>query len=131
MNTYLIILGILIPIIGVLVFAIKTHLKEVRLAKPIPETKKVKTFEELSKVIHTSYSSLDELDQAVIEILLRYSKINDFELYEKLLQKICTHKNSSSKLILKFQRGLIEENKTMKLKLDKTLEIGMKVRKLR
>lgn len=90
----------------------------------IPET-----FEGMVSVINRTSSSNKELNHAVDMIVQRYSKITDFETYASALEKLCTHPNTDSKLILRFQKALIAANPKEKEKIENRLKLGLAGRK--
>ena len=90
----------------------------------IPET-----FEGMVSVINRTSSSNKELNHAVDMIVQRYSKITDFETYASALEKLCTHPNTDSKLILRFQKALIAVNPKEKEKIENRLKLGLAGRK--
>lgn len=90
----------------------------------IPET-----FEGMVSVINRASSNNKELNHAVDVIIKRFCKITDFETYASALEKLCTHPNTDSKVILRFQKALIAANPKDKEKIENRLKLGLAGRK--
>ncbi len=93
-------------------------------AEDIPET-----FEGMVSMINRLSSSNKELNHAVDVIIKRFCKITNFEMYASALEKLCTHPNTDSKLILRFQKALITANPKEKEKIENRLKLGLAGRK--
>lgn len=89
----------------------------------------VATFGEMCAVIHKNTSSNAQINRAVESILEHYSHIDDFGVYGSLLEKLCVHPHTDSKVILRFQKGLITANGHLKDAIEKTLKLGLAGRK--
>lgn len=83
------------------------------------------TFEMMCSIINRSSANNIELNNAVDTIIARYSEITDIDVYGGLLEKLCTHPNTDSKVILRFQKALITANPKYKEQLEKSLKIGL------
>ena len=83
------------------------------------------TFESMSSIINRSSTNNTELNRAVDTILERYGNITDFEPYGALLERVCTHPNTDSKVILRFQKALITANPKYKEQIEKRLKLGL------
>lgn len=87
------------------------------------------TFEDICALIHNRSTSNTELNGAVDTIIGRYSHIEDFRVYAALLEALCVHPNTDSKVILRFQKALITANPNLKDQIEKTLKLGLAGRK--
>jgi hypothetical protein len=83
------------------------------------------TFESLSAIIHTSVSTNQALTHAADAILKRFVTIGDYPHYEALIMGICTHPNTDSKLVSRFEKSLRDANPKFKEKIQKTLKEGL------
>lgn len=92
-------------------------------------TEAVVTFETMRSLINRTSTSNTELNRAVDTILERYGNITDFEPYGALLERVCTHPKTDSKVILRFQKGLITANPKYKDQIEKRLKLGLAERK--
>lgn len=89
----------------------------------------VATFEETCAVIHQNTSSNAQINGAVDTIIEHYPHIDDFRVYGALLQTLCVHPSTDSKVILRFQKALIAANPNVKDQIEKTLKLGLAGRK--
>lgn len=87
------------------------------------------TFEGMCSRIHSRSTSNAQLNDAVNTIIERYGHIQDFSVYGSLLEALCIHPNTDSKVILRFQKGLIVANPNLKDQIEKTLKLGLAGRK--
>lgn len=99
-------------------------------SKPIPLTaqpQKIETFESLSEIIKNRSSSSSDLNHAVEIILSRFGHINSHTLskYQHLLEALCTHPYTDSKLILRFEKTLRTANPDYTHEIEKALSIGL------
>lgn len=83
------------------------------------------SFETMRSLINRASTSNTELNRAVDTILERYGNITDFEAYGALLERVCSHPNTDSKVILRFQKGLITANPKYKDRIEKSLKLGL------
>lgn len=90
----------------------------------------IETFEALSAIIKNRGSSSVELTHAVETILSRFTKITPQSIgaYKLLLQTLCTHPHTDSKLILRFEKGLRTHNPEFTKELEQSLGIGLAAR---
>ena len=87
------------------------------------------TFESMSSIINRTSASNGELNRAVDIIIDNYCHITDFEVYGSLLEKLCTHPHTDSKVILRFQKALITANPKYEEQIEKRLKLGLAGRK--
>jgi len=83
------------------------------------------TFESLSAIIQSSVSTNQALNHAADAILSRFSTIGEYPRYEALIKGICTHPNTDSKLVSRFEKQLRDANPKFKEKIAKTLKEGL------
>lgn len=91
----------------------------------VSDVKAPETFESLSAIIHSGKSTNQALNHAVDTILKRFGTISDYPLYEALIKGICTHANTDSKLVSRFEKQLRDTNPRFKEKIQKTLKEGL------
>lgn len=96
---------------------------------PVGIVETVITFESMCAVIKKNTSTNAQINGAVDTIIERYSHIDDFEVYGTLLEKLCIHPSTDSKVILRFQKALIAANPNLKDQIEKTLKLGLAGRK--
>lgn len=89
----------------------------------------VVTFEMMCAVIGKNASTNAQINHAVDTIIERYGHIDDYGVYGGLLEKLCVHPATDSKVILRFQKGLITANPHYKDQIEKTLKLGLAGRK--
>lgn len=89
------------------------------------ETNVPETFESLCAIIHSSVSTNQALNQAADRILSRFGSIGEYPHYEALIRGICTHANTDSKLVSRFEKSLRDANPKFKEKIQKTLKEGL------
>jgi uncharacterized membrane protein len=91
------------------------------------------TFESLVALIGKQSTTNQELNSAVDVLLERFVQVSegkrDFTQYATLLEKLCTHPNTDSKMILRFQKALIAANQKYKGQIEQTLKMGLAGRK--
>lgn len=83
------------------------------------------TFEQLEAIIYLPASSNAALNSAAKEILKRFISIGEFSHYRKLIEAICTHANTDSKLISDFEKQLRDANPKHKEEIRKALKEGL------
>ena len=83
------------------------------------------TFESLEAIIRTSSSTNKALTHAVDTILERFATIGDYSRYEVLIETICLHPNTDSKLVSRFEKSLRMANPKYKEKIQKALREGL------
>ncbi|OHD96118.1 MAG: hypothetical protein A2552_09045 [Sulfuricurvum sp. RIFOXYD2_FULL_44_160] len=98
-------------------------------SKTVPETvpTTIETFESLSAIIKNRSSSARELNHAVEMILSHFGTITSHTVgkYKLLLEELCTHPRTDSKLILRFEKTLRMNNPTYAHDIEKSLALGL------
>lgn len=114
-------LFILIVLVALYVWSNKS--KTVHETAPIT----VETFESLSDIIKNRSSSARELNHAVEIILSHFGTMTSHTVgkYKLLLEALCTHPRTDSKLILRFEKTLRMNNPTYAHDIEKSLAIGL------
>lgn len=92
--------------------------------------KGIETFESLSEIIKSRASSARELNHAVEMILEHFGTMNAHSVgkYKHLLEALCTHPRTDSKLILKFEKTLRTNNPDYTHDIEKSLAVGLAAR---
>lgn len=87
----------------------------------------IETFESLSEIIKSRSSSSRELNHAVEMILDHFASMNSHtvEKYKHLLESLCTHPRTDSKLILRFEKTLRTNNPDYSHEIEKALAVGL------
>lgn len=87
----------------------------------------IETFESLSEVIINRSSSSRELHHAVEMILKHFGTINAHTIgkYKHLLEALCTHPRTDSKLVLQFEKTLRTNNPDYSHDIEKALAVGL------
>jgi len=119
---------LLLALAGLLLFLLLSVLAYVVFSRPKKAVVDIAiplTFEQLSSIIHLDSSRNIELNVASQDILKRFITIEQYEPYEAILKKLCTHPNTDSKLVSLFEKTLREANPKFKDKLGKTLKEGL------
>lgn len=90
----------------------------------------VETFASLSQVIKSHSTSATELTHAVDAILSRFGTINAHTLegYKHLVEALCVHPKTDSKLILRFEKTLRSHNPDYADQIEKALARGLAAR---
>lgn len=121
---------ILLALFVVLIVLVAVYVGAQGSKKPVTTTAQTAvTFEMMCSIINRSSANNIELNNTVDTIIARYSEITDIDVYGSLLEKLCTHPNTDSKVILRFQKALIKANPKYKEQLEKSLKIGLAGRK--
>lgn len=99
--------------------------KSKTVAEVAPTT--IETFESLSDIIKNRSSSARELKHAVEMILKRFGSINAHTIgkYQSLLEALCVHPRTDSKLILLFEKTLRTNNPDYSHDIEKSLAVGL------
>lgn len=127
---FLVLLGLLI----LLIVLVAIYVSMQRKSKPIEvEEGTVVTFKSLQAIIANTSTSNQELNRTVDTLLEQYHKIgegqHDFTYYASMIESLCIHPNTDSKMILRFQKALIKANPRFKDQIEKTLKLGLSERK--
>lgn len=90
----------------------------------------IETFESLSEMIKNKSSTAKELHHAVEMILEHFGGIDSHSVgkYLYLLEALCTHPRTDSKLILRFEKTLRTHNLDYSHEIEKALAIGLAAR---
>lgn len=91
----------------------------------------IETFESLGAIIKERSSSAKELHHAVEMILKHFGHINAHAIgkYTHLLEALCTHPQTDSKLILHFEKTLRTRNPDFTHEIEKALAVGLASRR--
>ncbi len=87
----------------------------------------VETFESLSNIIINKSSGSRELHHAVEMILAHFGTMSSHTVskYLHLLEALCTHPRTDSKLILLFEKTLRTNNPSYAHEIEKSLAVGL------
>lgn len=90
------------------------------------------TFESLQELINHSASSNKQINHAVSVLIEKFIHIGegtrDYVHYEAMIERLCFHANTDSKVILRFEKALREANPKFKEKIEKALKHGLSKR---
>jgi len=129
-------LGLLAILIFFLIYSPKKHEAKKRVIKKSKEHfgDDFKTLESLADIIRNHASSSKELENAIDLILKHHGVIHpklgirahpDFTIYGEIMLRICRHRNTNKKLILKFDRELTAKNEEYKKDISDFLTKGL------
>lgn len=97
--------------------------------KRVPDAQALDTFESLQSLISDMSTSNKELVRAVEVLIEKFIQIGegtrDYSHYEALIEKLCIHPHTDSKVILRFERALSSANPRFKEKIEKALKTGL------
>lgn len=102
-----------------------------RTRQPSPESlETVETFESLRGIINNRSSTNTQLHRAVTMMLERFGRIDPHHAgaYQHMLETLCVHPHTDSKLILKFEKALRETNPAFTHEIEQALAIGLAAR---
>jgi len=102
-----------------------------RTRKSVSDTvKKPETFESLSAIIKNTSSSAIELHRAAELILENFNAMtpNTAKAYQDLVQTLCVHPHTDSKLILRFEKTLRSINPQYNDEIEHALKRGLAAR---
>jgi len=90
----------------------------------------IETFESLSAIINNRSSGSAALTHAVEMILSRFGTITPHSVgsYKHLVQSLCVHPRTDSKLILRFEKTLRVNNPSFSHEIEKALAAGLAAR---
>ena len=126
-NLILTIVGLLFLLIALVALYVWSSKKKT----PVPEVSvSIETFETLSAIIKNRSSSSAELTHAVDMILSRFGTMTSHSAgaYKHLLEALCTHPQTDSKLILRFEKTLRTNNPTHAHEIEQSLALGLAAR---
>ena len=117
-------LFVLIALVGIYVWSSKGK------APPSSSVESVETFESLSAVIQNRASSNAQLSHAVEMIVNHFGTISPsaLPLYENLVETLCIHPHTDSKLILRFEKALRQSNTKYSHEIEQALALGLAAR---
>lgn len=112
----------------VLVF-IYVWIARTRVSTPSP-SETIETFESLSAIIKNRSSNAQELHHAVERILRDFASITPHtrKIYQDLIEMLCLHPHTDSKLILRFEKGLRTANPQYSEEIEYALRVGLAAR---
>ncbi len=116
-------LFVLIVLVGIYVWSSKSKV-------PLSSPESIETFESLSAVIQNRSSNNAQLDHAVTVIVNHFGLITPSALpsYKNLLESLCVHPNTDSKLILRFEKALRQVNPKYSHEIEQALALGLAAR---
>lgn len=87
----------------------------------------IETFETLQSVIQNPFSDTAALQYAALRITERFGTIDSHTLatYQHLLETLCTHPHTDSKLILRFEKSLRSINPRFEHEIERSLAVGL------
>lgn len=123
-NLVLTMIGLLFLLIGLVALYVWIG-KSKTLTETAPSS--IETFESLSSIIKNRSSSARELHHAVEMILSHFGTMNAHTVgkYRYLLEALCVHPHTDSKLILLFEKTLRTNNPDYTHEIEKSLAIGL------
>lgn len=126
-NLILTIVGLLFLLIALVALYVWGSKSKNSQSAPTPSAE---TFESLSHIITATSSSKADLNHAVEAILSRFSHIDSHTIgkYMHLLEALCVHPHTDSKLILRFEKTLRTANPSFSDEIEKALAIGLAAR---
>lgn len=94
----------------------------------VPET--IETFESLREIINNRESTNAQLNRAVTMMTQRFGRIDPRHIgtYKHLIEALCLHPHTDSKLILRFEKTLREINPAYTHEIEQALAIGLAAR---
>lgn len=97
--------------------------------KKAPDAQAADTFESLQSLISDVSTSNNDLARAVEVLIEKFIQIGegtrDYSHYEALIEKLCIHPHTDSKVVLRFERALRSANPRFKEKIEKALKHGL------
>jgi hypothetical protein len=125
-NLILTIVGLLFVLIVLVAIYVWSSKSKVAVDTPV----NIETFESLSAVIKNHLASSAELHHAVETILKRFGTISSQTIgaYKHLLESLCVHPKTDSKLILSFEKNLRLSNPSFAHEIEQALAIGLAAR---
>ncbi|MFZ2891207.1 hypothetical protein [Sulfuricurvum sp.] len=126
-NLILTVVGLLFLLIALVALYVWSSKKKTPFTE-VPMT--IETFESLSAIIKNRSSGSAELTHAVEMILVRFGTINSHTIstYKVLMEALCTHPATDSKLILKFEKTLRINNPSFAPVIEQALASGLAAR---
>jgi uncharacterized iron-regulated membrane protein len=126
-NLILTIVGLLFLLIALVALYVWIG-KRKTVSEEVPQ--KVETFESLSAVIQNRASSNAQLSHAVEMIVNHFGTISPSALphYKNLLESLCIHPHTDSKLVLRFEKALRQSNTKYSHEIEQALALGLAAR---
>jgi hypothetical protein len=117
-------LFVLIALVGIYVWSSKGK------AAPSSSPESIETFESLSAVIQNRASSNAQLNHAVEMIVNHFGTISlsALPVYKNLLESLCIHPHTDSKLVLRFEKALRQSNPKYSHEIEQALALGLAAR---
>lgn len=117
-------LFLLIILVFIYVWIARTRKSEPTLIETI------ETFESLSAIIKNRASSAQTLHHAVEMILAHFGSITPQSIrhYKDLIEALCVHPHTDSKLILRFEKTLRLQNAQFEHDIEHALAVGLATR---
>lgn len=93
-------------------------------------SEKIETFESLREIINNRGTNNAELNRAAGAIIERFARIDSRHIaaYQHLIETLCVHPHTDSKLILRFEKALREANPALNHEIEQALAIGLAAR---
>lgn len=90
----------------------------------------VETFESLREILKNPASTNAQLNRAVTIMADRFARIDSHHIgvYKQLLETLCVHPHTDSKLVLRFEKALREANPSYTHEIEQALAIGLAAR---
>ncbi len=118
----------LILVLGILLFLL-FYSKKAKKNKNPKETQKMATdLESLTKVLKNRQNSSKKLKETLDLILAYHGTIVDFDPYIEIIFTICRHPNTTTEIILSFDKALEAKNPTYKHEINSILTQGLNSR---
>ena len=119
---------IMVGLLFTLVFLVLLYVWVTR-TKRVPDTQVAETFESLQALISDASASNKDLTRAVEVMIEKFLQIGtgtrDYTHYEALIERLCLHSHTDSKMILRFERALCSANPRYKEKIERALKRGL------
>jgi len=127
-NLILTIVGLLFVLIGLVALYVWSNKSKNPTTVHVPA--EVETFESLSAIIKNRSSSSAELSHAVEMILSRFGVISSQNIgtYKTLIELLCVHPHTDSKLVLRLEKGLRQMNAAYSHEIEHSLAVGLAAR---
>lgn len=119
---------IMVGLLFTLIFLVLLYVWVSR-TKRAPDAQAAETFESLQSLISDVSTSNNDLVRAVEVLIEKFIQIGegtrDYSHYEALIEKLCIHPHTDSKVVLRFERALRSANPRFKEKIEKALKHGL------
>lgn len=119
---------IIVGLLFTLIFLVLLYVWMSR-TKKAPDLEAVDTFESLQSLISDTGTSNNDLARAVEVLIEKFIQIGegtrDYSHYEALIERLCIHPHTDSKVVLRFEKALRSANPRFKEKIEKALKHGL------